>query len=142
MAQRKHEPGPPMDLANRRRQGVRSLITFCFLALVVWPYKASAQICVSQAPRYALTSDTVDWSITVGSGQGCVRGLRSSNVVLERVTLATPPKSGNVQLVGPGFRYTANTGFHGDDSFSVEVRGFAGKVRGTSTIRVAVSVKE
>ena len=84
----------------------------------------------------------VDWSITVGSGQGCVRGLRWGNVVIERVALTTPPKSGNVQLVGPGFRYTANTGFHGEDSFSVEVRGFAGKVRGTSTIRVAVSIKE
>jgi hypothetical protein len=142
MATRKHEPGPPMDLANMRQQGVLRLTAFCLLALAVWPYKASAQTCVTQAPRYALTSDTVDWSITVGSGQGCVRGLRWGNVVIERVALTTPSKSGNVQLVGPGFRYTANTGFHGDDSFSIEVRGFAGKVRGTSTIRVAVSVKQ
>ncbi len=29
MAQRKHEPGPPMDLANMRKQGVRRLIAFC-----------------------------------------------------------------------------------------------------------------
>jgi hypothetical protein len=29
MAQRKHEPGPAMDLANMRRQGVRHLIGFC-----------------------------------------------------------------------------------------------------------------
>jgi hypothetical protein len=29
MAQRKHEPGPPMDLANMRRQGVHSLICYC-----------------------------------------------------------------------------------------------------------------
>jgi hypothetical protein len=58
------------------------------------------------------------------------------------VSLTTPPKSGNVQLVGPGFRYTANPGFHGEDSFIVEVLGLAGKVRGTSTIHVAVSVKE
>jgi hypothetical protein len=29
MAQRKHEPGPLMDLANMRRQGVRSLIACC-----------------------------------------------------------------------------------------------------------------
>src|SRR6478672_13337318 len=111
-------------------------------ALALWPYKAPAQTCVTQAPRYALTSDTVDWSIQVATGQSCVRGLRWGNVVLERIVLTNSPKSGNVQLFGPGFRYTANSGFHGDDSFSVEVRGFAGKVRGTSTIRVAVSVKE
>ena len=29
MAQRKHEPGPPMDLKNMRRQGVRHLIAYC-----------------------------------------------------------------------------------------------------------------
>jgi transposase len=29
MAQRKHEAGPPMDLANMRRQGVRNLIAYC-----------------------------------------------------------------------------------------------------------------
>lgn len=113
-----------------------------FCALALWPYETSAQTCVTQAPRYALTSDTVDWSIQVATGQSCVRGLRWGNVVLERVALTTSPKFGNVQLVGPGFRYTANGGFHGDDSFIVEVRGFAGKVRGTSTIRVAVSVKQ
>ena len=102
----------------------------------------SAQICVSQAPHYLLTSDVVDWSIQVASNQSCVHSLRFGNVVLQRVTLTTPPKSGNVQLVGPRFRYTANSGFRGDDSFSIEVRGIAGKVAGSSTIRVAVSVKE
>jgi hypothetical protein len=25
----KHPPGPPMDLANMRRQGVRNLIAYC-----------------------------------------------------------------------------------------------------------------
>jgi hypothetical protein len=48
----------------------------------------------------------------------------------------------NVQLEGPGFRYTPNAGFHGDDSFTVEVLGSADRMRGSSTIRVAVSVKE
>ena len=103
---------------------------------------ASGQICVSQTPRYLLTSDTVDWSIQVAGSQSCVHSLRFGNVVLQRVTLTSPPKSGNVQLVGPGFRYTANSGFHGGDSFSIEVRGTAGKVPGSSTIRVAVTVKE
>jgi hypothetical protein len=126
----------------KRQASVLGLCSALTIAFVVGPNEVSAQTCVTQAPRYLLTSDTVDWSIQVGSGQSCVRGLRWGNVVLQRVTLTTPPKSGNVQLVGPGFRYTANPGFHGEDSFSVEVLGFAGKVRGTSTIHVAVSVKE
>jgi hypothetical protein len=123
-------------------QACLSRVCVVLFALALWPDKAPAQTCVTQAPRYALTSDSVNWSIQVATGQSCVRGLRWGNVVLERVVLTNPPKSGNVQLLGPGFRYTANSGFHGDDSFSVEVIGFAGKVRGTSTIRVTVSVKQ
>ena len=98
--------------------------------------------CVTQAPHYLLTSDKVDWSIQVANGQCCVRGLRFGSVVLERVSLIVLRKSGNVQLVGPGFRYTPNPGFHGEDFFSIGVLGRANKVRGTSTIHVAVSVKE
>src|SRR5262245_15758674 len=131
-----------MRAQMKRQASVVGLCSALTIAFVVGPNEVSAQTCVVQAPRYLLTSDTVDWSIQVGSGQSCVRGLRWGNVVLQRVTLTTPPKSGNVQLVGPGFRYTANPGFHGEDSFIVEVLGFAGKVRGTSTIHVAVSVKE
>jgi hypothetical protein len=69
-----------------------------------------------------------------------VRGLRFSNVLLEKVSLIDSPKSGKVDFVGPGFRYTANPGFHGEDSFSVGVLGTANKTRGSSTIRVAVAV--
>jgi hypothetical protein len=29
MVSQRHEPGSPMDLANMRRQGVRSLIAYC-----------------------------------------------------------------------------------------------------------------
>ena len=48
MTKARHEPGPPMDLANMRRQGVRRLIAFCLndacrhQALIeVWSYPAS-----------------------------------------------------------------------------------------------------
>ena len=119
--------------------GLRSALV---IGLAIWSDGVFAQTCATQAPQYRLTSDTVDWSIQVASGQSCVRGLRAGNIVLEKVSLTSPPKSGNVQLVGPGFRYTGNRGFHGEDSFIVEVSGLARKVRGTSTIRVVVSVKE
>ena len=125
-----------------RQASIVGLCSVLIIAFVVRSHEVSAQTCISQAPHYLLTADTVDWSIQVRSGQGCVQGLRFGNVVLQRVTLTAPPKSGNVQLLGPGFRYSANPEFHGEDSFSVEVLGFAGKVRGASTIHVAVSVKE
>jgi hypothetical protein len=127
-----------------RQTYVVGLCSVLTIALVLESQEVSAQVCISQAPPppYLLTSDTVDWAIQVASGKGCVRGLRRRDIVLEKVTLTAPPKSGSVRLVGPGFRYTANPGFHGEDSFNVEVSGLAGKVRGTSTIRIVVSVKE
>jgi hypothetical protein len=126
-----------------RRQTSRvALLTALAAVSVMRSHEASAQSCVIESPRYLLTSDSVDWSIQVGSGKSCVRGLRMGDVVLERVSLIVPPKSGNVQLIGPGFRYTATSGFHGEDSFSIELLGRTKQIRGTSTIRIAVSVKE
>ena len=85
----------PADDARQMRQAcVVGLCCALTIAFVIGSQEASAQICVSQAPRYLLTSDTVDWSIQVASGQSCVRGLRWGNIVLERVSLTTPPKSG------------------------------------------------
>jgi hypothetical protein len=34
MAKRTFEPGPPMDLANMRRQGVHRLIAYCLTTRV------------------------------------------------------------------------------------------------------------
>src|SRR6476659_8466649 len=51
MAQRQHEPGPPMDLGNMRRQGVRRLIADCRndacrhqAVIEVWSYPANTEI--------------------------------------------------------------------------------------------------
>src|ERR1700730_2851487 len=112
------------------------------LLMILWgeARAAPASACVVTSPHYQLTSDNVDWSIKIGSGQTCVRGLRYGGVVLETVKLLSPPQSGEVKLLGPGFSYKARPDFHGDDSFTVEVSGIVNKVRGTSTIRVLVSV--
>ena len=125
-----------------RHASIVALFTALATVSAMHSHQASAQTCVSKNPHYLLTSDSVDWSIQVASGKSCVSGLRFGSVVLERVSLVAPPKSGNVQLVGPAFRYTANPGFHGEDSFTVEVLGVAGNARGTSTIHVAVLVHE
>ena len=66
--------------------------------------------------------------------------MRYGSVVLETVKVESPPQSGDVKLLGPGFSYKARQDFHGDDSFTVVVSGVINKVRGTSTIRVLVSV--
>jgi hypothetical protein len=101
---------------------------------------APPSVCVVNSPHYLLTSDNVDWSIKTKSGQTCVRGLRFGGVVIEAVKLITPPQSGSVRLLGPGFSYIPKPDFVGEDSFTVAVSGILNKVHGTSTIRVVVFV--
>ena len=118
----------------------RLLLSILLVILSVEARAAPASACVVNSPHYLLISDNVDWSIKIGSGQTCVRGLRFGSVVIETVKLLSPPQSGDVNLLGPGFSYRAKPDFHGDDSFTVVVSGTINKVRGTSTIRVLVSV--
>jgi hypothetical protein len=122
-------------------------ISFMFAALLLGILGdfggAAAQSCVvMQAPRYSLKADTVDWFIKIASGGSCVRGVRFGNVEIEPIKLLAPPKSGQVTLEGPGFRYTSRAKYIGSDSFSVAVVGRTNKQRGSSTIRVTVSVGE
>jgi hypothetical protein len=90
-------------------------------------------------PSYYLTSDSVVWSMTIGSGQSCVAGLRTPRVLLDNVEVITPPQLGEVTLAGPSFVYLAKA--KGQDSFSVLVSGKINKTSGSSTIRVLVTVK-
>src|SRR5712691_9834835 len=97
--------------------------------------------CHLGGPTYQLTSDTVVWSMTIGSGQSCVRGLRSAWATLDNIKLVIPPQSGSVTLEGLGFIYKVNPDFRGQDAFAFLVTGKFYKVSGSSTIRVEVSVR-
>src|ERR1700674_5442001 len=97
--------------------------------------------CIIYGPPYQLASDAVTWSMTVGSGHSCVRGLRSQYVTLDNTKLIVPPQSGQVKLDGPGFVYKSNTEFRGEDFFVISVTGKLNKINGSSTIRIVVSVR-
>ncbi len=101
---------------------------------------ADANQCFTDGPRYRLESDTVEWRMKIRSSENCLRGVRFSYVYNATVSLVTPPKFGQVVLVGPGFSYTAKSDFQGEDSFIVGVSGSKNKTSGFSTIRVVVSV--
>ena len=45
-----------------------------------------------------------------------------------------------MKLLGPGFSYTANSDFVGQDSFTIQVSGMLNGIRGSSDIRIIVSV--
>ena len=111
------------------------------LALFATISSGFAQGCFVYGPPYQLQSDTVVWSMTIGSGQSCTRGLRSVHTTLENIALVVLPRSGQVKLEGPGFMYKGDLDFRGEDSFSFLVSGKLNRIGGSSTIRVVVSVR-
>lgn len=119
-------------------QRVFFVILVAFLSLGI--SAAYATECVVSGPRYRLNSDVVNWSIKIGSGQSCIRGLRFNNVAFESLKLVSPPLSGQVTLRGPSFIYSAKPEYEGEDFFIVAVSGTINKSRGSSTIRITVSV--
>jgi len=113
-----------------------TVIAFLSLGMKI----AHAGECIVSGQRYRLTTDTVDWSIKVGSGESCIRGLRFNNVAIESVKLISAPQAGQVTLGGPSFTYSAKSNYEGQDSFTVAVSGTINRSRGSSTIRVTVSI--
>jgi hypothetical protein len=115
---------------------IGSLGTLLFLTL-----PALADSCVfSLAPPYVLKSDAVDWTMQIGSGKTCTRGLKYRTMTIDNVKVATPPQSGKVTVQGPSFSYTADPDFEGQDDFIIQVSGTMIRAPGTSDIRVTVSV--
>jgi len=114
-----------------------------FLLLLLFVTPAIGDTClISNASRFQLNSDAVEWAMQIVSGRTCIRGLNYGPVVLDDVKLVSPPQSGTVALVGPGFSYTAKPKFQGQDSFILQVSGSMIRIRGTSEIRVLVTVGE
>jgi hypothetical protein len=111
------------------------------LMLLLTINSASAYSCIIDAPIYKLTSDTVVWSMAIGGGDSCIRGVRSAFAVLDSVQLVAPPQSGHVTMEGPGFVYTAHPNYTGTDMFTILVSGKMNRMGGSSTINVVVSVK-
>jgi hypothetical protein len=122
-----------------------SKLVVCAFLISMGPQGARAASigkCVVSGPRYWLTSDAVDWSMSIGSGQSCVANIRFNNVVIENAKLTTPPQAGDVALQDPTFTYSAKPEFAGRDRFTVALTGSINKSRtkGSSFIRVSVFV--
>jgi hypothetical protein len=89
---------------------------------------------------YSFASDVVDWTMTIGAGQSCVRGIRSNDAVINDIQLATPPKFGKITLQENSFYYQAPD-FPGEDGFVLSISGRRLGISGSSTIQVVFSVR-
>jgi hypothetical protein len=96
---------------------------------------------VTGRQSYNLIGERVIWSMKVGSAHQCLRGVRFSKVQFERMSLVSPPLSGQVTLQASSFTYIPKKNYRGRDSFDLEVVGQIQKIPGTTTIHVDVSVE-
>ncbi|TFV38486.1 hypothetical protein [Bradyrhizobium niftali] len=95
--------------------------------------------CLRDNKPYRLAGDTMEWSMTIAPGVDCIQGLRWSTMQIYNVEVTEKPKSGEIVLVGPGFRYFAKPNFSGTDRFTLLVVGKNRHDEGTSTVEVTVS---
>jgi len=97
--------------------------------------------CFVDQQAYLLADDTVHWTMTIVPGADCIQGLRWSYMQIERVSLSNAPKNGKAVIVGPGFRYFADPGFQGSDTFTVAVSGKNRKTPGNSILQIEVRAR-
>ncbi|TYL82236.1 hypothetical protein FXB38_22015 [Bradyrhizobium cytisi] len=95
--------------------------------------------CLRDIKPYRLAGDTMEWSMAIAPGADCIQGLRWSTMQIYKVEVTEKPKSGEIVLVGPGFRYFAKPNFSGTDRFTLLVVGKNRYDEGTSTVEVTVS---
>ena len=129
-------------VVNQRASTMRATSIFFVFLSISAPAPAYAFECIVDGPRYELRSDVVNWSMKIGSGQSCIRGLRLGDVIVEKLELVSSPRTGQVTIHGPGFAYSAKSKYEGEDDFAIALSGKIGKSTGNSTIRITVSVEK
>ncbi|MET4023043.1 hypothetical protein [Bradyrhizobium sp. S3.2.12] len=122
-----------------------SRLSFCaalaamLMLLASAPETKATPNCLRDNKPYRLAGDTMEWSMTIAPGADCIQGLRWSTMQIYKVEVTERPKSGEIVLVGPGFRYFAKPNFSGTDRFTLRVVGKNRHDEGTSTVEVTVS---
>jgi hypothetical protein len=125
-------------------RSVRVWIAIYWLILsIVHPAYAQdpGTACALSGLSYKLAGDTVTWLMKIGAGKTCVRGVRAALVQIDAIKLIQPPEHGKVRLEGPGFVFTAEDGFQGEDSFDLSITGTLNQVKGESGIHFHILIR-
>ena len=121
------------------RMSACASITFVLGVLASASAVSATPNCLRDIKPYKLAGDTMEWSMTIAPGADCIQGLRWSTMQIYKVEVTEKPKSGEIVLVGPGFRYFAKPDFLGTDKFILTVVGKNRHDEGSSTVEITVS---
>jgi len=111
-----------------------------FAMLIASTFQACAtQTCVREKQPFALSSDTMHWTMSIGAGEDCIQGLRWSYMQIYEVTIVDAPSKGKLVMVGPGFRYIASeSDDQATDRFTLLVSGKNRHDPGKSILEIEV----
>lgn len=118
---------------------LKSVLTAISVMAVLTGSAHASPNCVKGQKPFALANDTMVWTIYAAPGSECIQGLRWSYMQISDVSVSKAPTKGKIVMVGPGFRYFADSKEYGTDSFTLVVEGrnrFA--AAGKSTLEIVV----
>src|SRR5438067_12733999 len=95
--------------------------------------------CVKGQKPFALSGDTISWTMSIAPGSECIQGLRWSYMQIYSVLLSKAPKNGKIVVLGSGFRYVADPQNQEPESFTLVVLGKNRHDPGKSTLEITVS---
>src|SRR5580704_2264977 len=90
---------------GRMSRILMSLIASIGIVATLTSSAHASPACVKGEKPFALTGDTMAWTIYAAPGFECIQGLRWSYMQISDVSIAKAPTQGKVVIVGSGFRY-------------------------------------
>src|ERR1700722_9111619 len=114
------------------------LIAIGFMAIQTVSAHASPN-CLKNEKPFALAEDTINWIMYAVPGSECIQGLRWSYMQIYSVSVSKAPTKGKIEIVGPGFRYFADSHDDEADSFTLVVEGKNRRDPGKSTLEIMVN---
>lgn len=124
----------------RARPGLLSGVAISVTAMSGLMAQASP-LCIKERTPFALSHDTVKWTMSIAPGADCIQGLRWSYMQIFNVSVLSGPSRGQLAVVGSGFRYSAESGTTGADKFTLLISGKNRHDPGTSTLEVEVNAR-
>ncbi|MCS3765046.1 hypothetical protein [Bradyrhizobium centrosematis] len=99
----------------------------------------ASPLCIKERTPFALSHDTVRWTMSIAPGAECIQGLRWSYMQIFNASVVSAPSRGQLAVVGSGFRYSAENETRGTDKFTLLISGKNRHDSGTSTLEVEVN---
>jgi hypothetical protein len=130
----------PLECKQMSRTLKRLLTSIGFIVVLTGFAQASPN-CVKNQKPFALSEDTAVWTMYAAPGSECIQGLRWSYMQIYSVSILKAPTKGKIVMVGPGFRYFADSQDYEDDSFTLVIDGKNRRDPGKSTLEIVIKPK-